>query len=337
MAQKYLQARASIDSTRIEEMLLQHMRVICCVDGSTQSTIGFIWVVKGLMQNDRETDLQVVHYFDESKEYLPPKWRKGAIESMCSTVCTSYLLPDRYKVNLVPKGDVKVGERLCELVKHNGASFVVMGFQGRKGKDLHLMGSNVMEVMQRGRCSCIIIRNRDERVMPLARKTKFVVSTSLNPAATKAFVDALRLSRKGDEIHIVYVRPFLEPHDKECEYTQAIRTKYETFFGSLSDSHAWPTGKMIQFADRDIKLHFTPQGRGEGIPGALVRYASDIDADFVMVGTNALRVERGKEPVCSVSKQIIMEWSGNAVVSSYNPDLDQVLRLRRSLSNKGGC
>ena len=38
------------------------------------------------------------------------------------------------------------------------AGFCVMGFAGRKGKDRHLIGSNVLEVMRSGRCSTIVFK-----------------------------------------------------------------------------------------------------------------------------------------------------------------------------------
>ena len=41
-------------------------------------------------------------------------------------------------------------------------------------------------------------------------KAKFVVSTGLNPAATKAFIDALRLSRPGTDLHATTDRSLLK-------------------------------------------------------------------------------------------------------------------------------
>ena len=112
---------------------------------------------------------------------------------------------------------MKIGALLCEDIKQQDAGFCVMGFAGRKGKDKHLIGSNVLEVMRSGRCSCIVFKEAELERLPLKRPARFVVSTGLNPAATKAFLDALRLSRAGDEIHVVYIRPYLEPHSKESK------------------------------------------------------------------------------------------------------------------------
>eukprot|EP00930_Biecheleria_cincta_P049741 TRINITY_DN34940_c0_g1_i1.p1 TRINITY_DN34940_c0_g1~~TRINITY_DN34940_c0_g1_i1.p1 ORF type:complete len:333 (-),score=59.57 TRINITY_DN34940_c0_g1_i1:135-1133(-) len=328
--QERLLAGASIECEKIDELLNERIKVICSVDGSDQSTAGFEWVLYAFMQNDRQTDLRVVHYYDDSKEYLPPKWRKSAIESDADAKCTSYLSAKRYTISCLPRSPgVKVGISLCKDIREYEASFISMGFVGRKGIDRHMIGSNVMEVMQHGKCSCIIIKQPDSKLMPIRRPARFVVSTGINPAATKAFVDALRLSRQGDEIHVVYIRPFLEPHSKESEITQAIRTKYEGFFEGMSNSEAWPSGKMVKFADRNVKLVFAPQSIGEAIPNALVRYARNFEADFVMVGTNALRVEKGKQAIGSVSLAIVMEFEGNCVVSSYNPHTDGVLKTKK--------
>jgi len=320
---------AWIDCEKIDQLLHQHIRVLVSVDGSDQSSCAFEWVLHGFTQSDRETDLLIVHYYDDTKEYLPPKWRRNAIQADAEAKCTSYLVSKRYAISVRQRSPgVKIGVLLCQDIKDQGTSFCVMGFAGRKGKDRHIMGSNVLEVMQRGKCSCVVFKEADPSKLPLKRPAKFVVSTGLNPAATKAFIDALRLSRPGDHIHVVYIRPYLEPHSKESKVTQAIRNKYDSIFEGMQDAAAWPSGKMVKFKDRVVKLVFAPQGINEGIAQALVRYANNFEADFVMVGTNALRVEKGKSPLGSVSLQIVMEFPGNCVVSSFNPDTDAAVTTK---------
>lgn len=39
-----------------------------------------------------------MHYYDNTKEYLPPKWRKNAIQADAEAKCTSYLVAKRYAV-----------------------------------------------------------------------------------------------------------------------------------------------------------------------------------------------------------------------------------------------
>merc|ERR1712232_393820 len=147
---------------------------------------------------------------------------------------------------------------------------------------------------------------------------KFVVSIGTNVAATKAFLDSLRLSKAGDEIHVVYVRPFLENVNSECSNSQDLRQKYGDIISHFGDKGA--TGALASFGDRDVRLVFAPHGRGETIAQALVRYANNFGADFVVVGTNALRVERGKPILGSVSLQICMEFEGNIVISNYHTE-----------------
>ncbi|CAE7716422.1 unnamed protein product [Symbiodinium necroappetens] len=337
-------AQAADDNYSIDQLLHQHIRVLVSVDGSDQSSCAFEWVLHGFTQSDRETDLLIVHYYDDTKEYLPPKWRRNAIQADAEAKCTSYLVSKRYAISVRQRSPgVKIGD-----IKDQGTSFCVMGFAGRKGKDRHIIGSNVLEVMQRGKCSCVDARQLDVSVspirnnnlmqrvltikvfkeadaskLPLKRPAKFVVSTGLNPAATKAFIDALRLSRPGDHIHVVYIRPYLEPHSKESRVTQAIRHKYDSIFEGMQDAAAWPSGKMVKFKDAcrlPFREVFAPQGINEGIA-----QANNFEADFVMVGTNVLRVEKGKPPLGSVSLQIVMEFPGNCVVSSFNPDTEPEL------------
>ncbi|CAK9052422.1 unnamed protein product [Durusdinium trenchii] len=322
-----LERGAWIDCAKIDEFLQDHIKVIVSLDGSDQSTCAFEWALHGFAQSDRETELFIVHYYDSSKEYLPPKWRKNAIHADAEAKCTSYLVSKRYTISVKERTPgVKIGTMLCEDIKSQAAGFCIMGFAGRKGKDRHLIGSNVLEVMRSGRCSCIVFKESDPNRLAMKRPAKFVVSCGLNPAATKAFVDALRLSRPGDEIHVVYIRPYLEPHSKESKVTTAIRHKYDHIFEGMKDAAAWPSGKLVKFGDRTVKLVFAPQGINEGVAQALVRYANNFEADFVMVGTNVLRVDRGKPPVGSVSLQIVMEFPGNCVVSSFNPDTDMAMK-----------
>ena len=99
-------------------------------------------------------------------------------------------------------------------------------------------------------------------VVPCA-KAKFVVSTGLNPAATKAFIDALRLSRPGtdlsvptrnrshrrlsqscgggDHIHVVYIRPYLEPHSKGPILEASLRRPPPMLFRRRAGLHR-PSG-----------------------------------------------------------------------------------------------
>merc|ERR1719221_294127 len=130
--------------------------------------------------------------------------------------------------------------------------------------------------------------------MPMKRPTKFVVSVSLNKASTKAFLDSLRLSQPDDEIHVVYCKGFLEK--KGNIYEDELRSKYEGFFGSIGNGDS---SAFTKFQNRHCTFHCIPQNKGQNVPQAIVSHADSIGADFIIVGTNALRGARGKEPVGS--------------------------------------
>ncbi|CAE8617641.1 unnamed protein product, partial [Polarella glacialis] len=97
-----MEEAAWIDCAKIDQLLTERIKVIVSVDGTEQNSAGLDWVLQGMMQSDRETDLKVVHYYDASKEYLPPRWRKDAIESETNTKCTGYLVSKRYNVRVAP-------------------------------------------------------------------------------------------------------------------------------------------------------------------------------------------------------------------------------------------
>jgi len=328
-----MQKETCISCDKIDTLLGENANILCAMDGSSQSAQALEWVVSVFMQHDHNTHVCVLTIWDPRKDYLPPRYRKDAIVSMADARCTGYLLPQRFEVHAFQRlEDTPVGVQVCEHIKQYRADFVAMGFKGNSGlKDAHIVGSNVMEVMQRGRCSLIIFRSDNataacsfmpsspKALPPKDRPTRWVVSVSLNVAATKAFVDALRLSKPGDDIHVVYIRPFLEGSSNEGPLTTALREKYTQFFDGLHDKQAWPSGKLQKWGSRDVKFALAPQGRNETIAEALVRYANNFEADFVVVGTNALRVDRGKPILGSVSLQIIMEFEGNVVVSNYPP------------------
>jgi len=52
-------------------------------------------------------------------------------------------------------------------------------------------------------------------------------------------------------------------------------------------------------------------------PDTVVNFIEEIEADFVLVGTNAMRVDRGKPPLGSISLQICVQAPCNIVVSNY--------------------
>jgi hypothetical protein len=187
-------AHGWIDNCKIDQFLSGRIKIVSAVDGSEASTRAFNYVIKGLMQQDRESYATIVHVYDLSKEYLTPALRRGAIQSFCETTCVSHVLPSRYELRFIPRvSDQKVGVQLVQEVCKQNADFICMGICGRKPRERvrQFLASNIIEVLQHGACSCIVINTDDERELPFGRPTKFVVSLSLNVAATKAVIDAL--------------------------------------------------------------------------------------------------------------------------------------------------
>merc|ERR1712176_1697931 len=151
---------------------------------------------------------------------------------MGSAELTSAVSSKRQRLILVPKDGVSAGTKLCQKISVAKSDFCVMGFYGRKGrKDSSLLASNVMEVIKHGSCSLICIKDEAVEMLPIKRPTVFVVSVNLNRASTKAFLDALRLSQPGDEIHVVYCVNHLENVDNI--YTEELKKKYTDIFEAL--------------------------------------------------------------------------------------------------------
>lgn len=306
-----------IDVSVCEAIVSAPLKFLVTVDGSGVGYTALSYVIDDVMQKNRNTNVEVLHIYDKSKEYLPPHFRSDAIQSLVEAKLTSAITPKRSYMRWLPKAGKSVGEHICEQVNAGRKDFIVLGFFGRKGKkDSHLPGSSLLEVLQRASGTAIVIKDEDPAMLPTQRPTKFVVSVSLNKASTKAFLDALRLSQPGDEIHAVYVKSFMER--TESDYTSTLREKYSSFFAALKNGDEKVFSK---FQDRVTEFVMIEKQRRETTPQAIVRYADDWEADFICVGTNALRAQRGKKPVGSVSMEVCQETERNFIVS-YWVDID---------------
>jgi len=303
-----------IDCSKIDEFLSSTSTILVAVDGSDCSMFGFEWVTQDVMQSDRATCVEVLHIYDDAKTYLPARMQKSQIKAICEAKLTGSLVTRRYNLNMEPR-QANIGIQIVNKIEQKRADFIVMGFFGRKGRKRdHLVASNTLEVMQRGEASVIVMQSEEMSDLPIGRPTKFVVSVSLNAASTKAFIDALRLSQPGDEIHVVYIKGYMERTDSD--YTRALREKYAGFFDGLKDGAQQVLSK---FGDRNVVFQMVPKQLRETTPCAVHRYCDDINADFVMVGTNRLRTARGKPYLGSVSLQIVTNTCRNFIVSNYSP------------------
>jgi len=297
-----------------EALLMSESKFVAAVDGSELSYVGLNFLCDRLMQSNRNTSVDVVHVADKSKEYLPVAQKPDAVKAYAESKLVGSLSDKRYSFKMIEKGGEKAGSHICQQIKESKADFVVLGYQGRKGKkDEKLLASNVYETLKHGQCSTVVIKTNDIEAMPMKRPAVFVVKVTLDKASTKAFLDALRLSQPGDHIHVVYCINHLENADNI--YTEQLKKKYHEIFQALG---AGTSQAFTKFNDRECHFNVVTKDRNETVPQRIVRFLSEIKADFVAVGTNKMRVARGKEPVSSISLQTCLEADCNYIVSYWN-------------------
>jgi len=312
---------AWIDVPICEQIVDKPIKLIVAVDGAETSMAAFAYVTEGFMQRDRNTYVDVIHIYDANQSDLPNCFRRNTIQSFVEVALTGALSSKRYKFQCIPCGTVDKSHHICEEIKDIKADYVCLGFnaKSKSWRSRSRISSMALGVVERGQCSIIVIKDDSVNLLPVRRPAKFVVSVSLNQSSTKAFLDSLRLSRPGDEIHVIYVKSFME--DVESDYTKILRHKYASFFRALQNGDEKVFSK---FRDRSIRFHIQTKQAREQTGMSVVRYADDIDADFIVVGANASRGSRGKFPIGTVSRQICLETERNFIVSSWvdlRPDL----------------
>eukprot|EP00746_Dinoflagellata_sp_MGD_P122433 gnl/MRDRNA2_/MRDRNA2_57321_c0_seq1.p1 gnl/MRDRNA2_/MRDRNA2_57321_c0~~gnl/MRDRNA2_/MRDRNA2_57321_c0_seq1.p1 ORF type:complete len:346 (+),score=59.47 gnl/MRDRNA2_/MRDRNA2_57321_c0_seq1:83-1120(+) len=328
-----------------EKILATPLKIMACVDGSELAESGLEYTLSCLVQQDKRNECQIVHIYDDTKEgYLPVKWRKATIEANVESRLVSAVSKERGRLKMMSRAPGPVSVQIldeCEKffgpnTEVFGSNFLVMGFLGRKRSgvgrataatdtiqransgDLPI-SSNNMAVL--GKCTGSVIIMQKEitlqtrDLLPLGRPGRFVVSVSLNAASTKAFLDALQLSKPDDVIDVVYVKSFMEK--TESDYTRNLREKYDSFFSGLKGTT--DNEQFVKFGDRKCNFVFLTKRRGKTTAQMITDYADSVEADFVVVGTNTMRLDRGKPVLGSVSADIICETSCNIVVSHYTP------------------
>lgn len=296
-----------------EALLSSDTKFLVAVDGSSISYVGFDWLLDDIMQKNRNTSLDVIHVTDDAKTHLPPKEQPAAVKSHVESRLVGSLTDKRYSMQFIEKGNQTAGSHICNQIKKSKAEFVIIGYEGRKGKkNNHAMHSNVYETLKNGTCSAIVIKTDEIDSMPLKRPTTFAVNVNLNQASTKAFLDTLRLSQPGDKINVVYCVNFSEKTDNI--YTEQLKKKYQAFFDGIG---ANLSEAFTKFNDRECSFNVVTKERSETVAQCIVRYLSSINADFVAVGANKTRVGRGKEPVGSVAMQVCLEADCNYIVSTW--------------------
>mmetsp|Transcript_109825 Transcript_109825/g.310740 ORF Transcript_109825/g.310740 Transcript_109825/m.310740 type:complete len:370 (-) Transcript_109825:55-1164(-) len=299
-----------IDVSICEAIVSKPIKIVVPFDGEFSMT-ALTCVTECLMMHDRSSFVEVLHVWDDSEPGASSTKREN-LRLMVDAKLTASVSARRYKMSWVPRGDMTVADHVCRSVLDLPADYTCLGFRGTRGMKNPRVATTVLEVLRQGNCSVIVIKDESTSLLPIGRPTKFVVSVSLNKASTKAFLDSLRLSRPGDEIRVVYVKGYLE--NTESDYTQELRQKYDSFFSGLKDG-----GEAVfsKFHDRSTGFAMIGKQKRETTPQAIVRYADNIDADFIVVGTNAMRVERGNTPLGSAAWQVCLETDRNFVVANW--------------------
>lgn len=304
-----------IDLETCEEVLAKPAFFLMAMDGSDASTAGLSYLTDIFMQRDhRDTRLEVLHIYDDSKDYLPPKCRKEHIKEIVEVRLASSVSSKRWHFTLQKKADVvHVGQQINDFIQKCGADFTVMGYYGAKGKKVEIVGKQVLEVLQHSPSSVIIIKDDNIENMPVGRPTKYAVSVSINKASTKAFLDALHLSQPGDEIHLVFVRTQQEV-EMNRNFAAQVRQHYFEVFDDLKNED---NAIFNHFGDRLMKFHVLDQRSHTSIAKTLVDFLDELQPDFVAMGTQAMRVEKGKESVGSVTLDVVATSSCNVIVSFW--------------------
>jgi nucleotide-binding universal stress UspA family protein len=293
-------------------ILDKELRLLAGFEGSEESSIALDFATR-VAQVVRSAQLEVVHVEEDNQKDLPLPYRRERIEATLDAKLIETGLSKRTVKRFVRRHGDEVGDLLCERIASFGADFAFIGVVGWKGrKASNIFTSSIFELLRQGKCSVVCFQSPDQSSLSSGRPTKFVVSANLHKASSKAFLDALRLSKPGDVIHAVYIKSSMER--TESDYTRDVRQTYESFLESIKCSDQ---KIFAQFQDRRWELVVISKQKRESTPQAIARYADEIDADFIVVGTNANRVERGKTAVGSVSMQICMETDRNFIVANW--------------------
>lgn len=313
---EYLAVKGWIDVSICESVLAEPLKFLCAVDGSKPSLTALDWLCDDVLQRDRQAFVEVLHLYDESKD-VPLARRKDTLYDNCQNKLASSASSRRYSLvwkDRKGKTGVDVADMILDHSVECGPNFLCAGIYGVEDTRKETFKKQVLEMLRFARSSVILFKDEDSKLLPIRRKAVFAVSVSLNQASTKAFLDALKLSKPGDEIHVVYIKSYMEDLD-DSDYTAQLKDKYAHFFANIQREAE--SGVFGSFNGRELTFAAVPKQKHQTIPQAMVHYADEVEADFVVVGTNSLRVERGKPVLGNVSLQIIEETDRNVLVSFW--------------------
>lgn len=291
------------------------LSIVAVVDGTEADLMGLEYVVKRCVMRGQEAKLFVVH--DAADDALPENGNADGVRSRCEALVASACGEARHIGFLsVSGGELSIAQSLLEVRRAHAAQFVTVG-RSRLASGLSQAGSIMAEILRDGNCSILVTNTDDPEYLRVRRPSKFAVTASMNPATAQALVDAIRLSLPGDEIHIVYIKSFLEGEDSD--YTRHVCQKYHALFDGFESTER--QGQVLKhFCQRLIYFTLVEKRLRESTVQAFLQHAEEeVGADFVCVGANTTRADRGKQPLGAVSASMCCETRLSCIVSAYTP------------------
>lgn len=127
--------------------------------------------------------------------------------------------------------------------------------------------------------ACVLVTHDTDNLPAKNASARFVVAVENNAASTKAFMDAMALSRKGDTVDVVHL---VAAGTQARVHAEMLRMKYTYLFSSTTIA-AYLEGRNLQF---------TMLPRDGPVPETIASYADEVKANFLCVGTVKLAKAR---------------------------------------------
>jgi hypothetical protein len=278
------------------------MRFGLCYDGSTVSKAALELGLDYFMFKRKNATGEVLYVEDDSKSYLPPSMRKGAIEQLIDyhkTVSFTKGGESRLRLQVLRKDEGQTtGKALCSYSNKSAFDFLVVGVWGRKGTkpvDENLLASNANYLLQYGQMSSILI---EKPFLPYSG-VHFCVCMDTHVWSEKALVDAILLSETDDKISVVHIRM----RDETDQQVEAFQEKLQGLLKSWTSSLARPRQVKVHI------LHETPNPPSHD----LLDWIAGNNVHFVCVGTDAERLRKNQSYLGSTSATLAMTCVHNGV------------------------
>jgi nucleotide-binding universal stress UspA family protein len=195
---------------------------------------------------------------------LRERWAKSGVE-------VSQLIVDGHPDQALPKIAVEVG-----------ADLIVVGTHGRTGLARLFLGS-VAEMVARLADRSVVVARGDA---PEGGYHRVVIGTDFSPLADRALDQGLALAASGARVELIHcwqVTPWLTSPELSGAMTDRIRSE---MIAELNQSGEALLARVKERrADLDLRLELLERPAAHGLD----RYAKDVDADLVVVGSHGRR------------------------------------------------